>query len=343
MESLFSFVIPAYNCKEYLGACVESICRSCELADAAAEIILIDDGSTDGSGKLADGISRSAVFAGSKGLSCVVHHQANAGVSAARNAGIQSASGDYLIFIDSDDTLVPEKMAECLRMVRTDPEIDILIYGLAFDYYSKSKCFYTDELCPKCGGKISRKQFIDEINSHFDANCLSSLCSRITRKKLLDNALLNTDMIIYEDLEENLRILPQADVLCLYPDVVYRYRQAKKEDHGINRLKRIDDIAEVTDRIEDALKRCTDNTEHIVCSVYNVLTFNKIKGSGTKQIKEVCRQYKKWFDERGYREKNELIYSGNVSRIILRLAYSKYRHRLARFLKSSISSLRGSV
>lgn len=88
-----SVVIPVYNVKSYLERCVKSV-TSQTFKDL--EVILVDDGSTDGSGELADTLAA--------GISYMqVIHQQNQGLSAARNAGIRAARGEYVIFMDSDD------------------------------------------------------------------------------------------------------------------------------------------------------------------------------------------------------------------------------------------------
>lgn len=90
-----SVIVPAYNCEKYLRACLESILSQ---TYKKLEVILIDDGSTDTSGSICDEFisldSRIRVI-----------HQANKGVSAARNAGLKAAKGDLISFIDADDTL----------------------------------------------------------------------------------------------------------------------------------------------------------------------------------------------------------------------------------------------
>ena len=92
---IFSVVIPCYNCVKTLEATVNSI-RACGLTDH--EILLVDDGASDGTAKLCD-----TLCVRYPELRCV--HQENAGVSAARNRGIDEAQGEYLWFVDADDTV----------------------------------------------------------------------------------------------------------------------------------------------------------------------------------------------------------------------------------------------
>lgn len=94
---LASFIIPVYNCEQYIVQCLDSI-----LAQSVSdfEVIIIDDGSTDNSGKICDDYVRS------DSRFTIIHKQ-NAGLSAARNDGIRMAEGEWLTFVDSDDWLEP--------------------------------------------------------------------------------------------------------------------------------------------------------------------------------------------------------------------------------------------
>ena len=122
-----SFVIPVYNCKDYLPACVDSI-RVVGAEDY--EILLIDDGSTDGSGAVCDELAE-------RYPEIRVIHQDNGGVSAARNRGICEVLGEFILFVDADDTLVPftSQIMESLN-----EGTDMVIFGMEFRHYHKSQC-----------------------------------------------------------------------------------------------------------------------------------------------------------------------------------------------------------
>lgn len=104
---IFSVIIPCYNCVKTLEATVNSI-RVCGLSDY--EILLIDDGSNDGTAELCD-----TLCVRYPELRCV--HQENAGVSTARNRGINEAQGEYLWFVDADDIVSPLNMESILKAI----------------------------------------------------------------------------------------------------------------------------------------------------------------------------------------------------------------------------------
>lgn len=116
---LLSVVIPVYNVVSTLDRCVRSV-----LAQHIdhMEVIIVDDGSTDGSSDKADKYS-------SVGNVKVVH-QLNAGLSAARNVGIDISKGDFITFVDSDDFLSPNTFSELMCVLRTHPQYDIIEYSV---------------------------------------------------------------------------------------------------------------------------------------------------------------------------------------------------------------------
>ena len=94
-----SIIVPVYNVEKHLVHCLESI--AAQMCDDY-ELLLIDDGSTDASGALCDVFAREHPE-----CRVVVIHQSNGGLSAARNAGIDRARGEYITFVDSDDYIDP--------------------------------------------------------------------------------------------------------------------------------------------------------------------------------------------------------------------------------------------
>lgn len=128
MKMIFSIIVPVHNIKEYLEACIESVIKQTFID---YEIILIDDGSTDGSGALCDEIS-------CKYSRIKVIHQENQGLSAARNSGLSIAKGKYCIFLDSDDFLASDSL-ELLYKCIVDEHFPDVIVNRSMVYLSQSK------------------------------------------------------------------------------------------------------------------------------------------------------------------------------------------------------------
>lgn len=148
---LFSIIIPVYQAAKYLDRLVCSV-----LAQTYSdyELILVDDGSTDGSGALCDRYS--ATYENIMTL-----HQKNGGVSSARNAGIKASTGDYLVFFDADDFVEADYLRSAADVLKThDP--DLVVYGYYRDTPKKSV-----PIIPKCTGLFSVQACAGDICSSF--------------------------------------------------------------------------------------------------------------------------------------------------------------------------------
>ena len=113
-----SLIIPVYNVEKYLEECLDSVIMQI-IVDM--EIILIDDGSKDNSGKICDKYAEKYNF-------IKVVHKKNEGVSVARNTGIKMAQGNYIFFLDSDDMLAPNILKKIEEDVKS--ELDLYSYQI---------------------------------------------------------------------------------------------------------------------------------------------------------------------------------------------------------------------
>ena len=129
-EKKISIVVPVYNAEKELPACVESIFRQ---SFSDWELLLIDDGSRDGSPGLCDRLAE-------RDLRIRVYHKENGGVSSARNLGIYKAEGEYLIFVDSDDTLFAEALADLYQRLISK------VGDASFVYLDEFDAFYHYEM-----------------------------------------------------------------------------------------------------------------------------------------------------------------------------------------------------
>lgn len=122
---MVSIVVPVYNKAEYLNNCIESLVRQ---NYSNIEILLIDDGSTDGSGAICDQWSKL-----DRRIKTI--HQQNKGVSAARNLGIDKSVGEYITFVDADDTILDTAISTMVAGIKNNKS-DIWISGLDLNLWS---------------------------------------------------------------------------------------------------------------------------------------------------------------------------------------------------------------
>lgn len=107
-QDLLSVVVPVYNCELYLKECIESLCNQ---TYKNVEIILVNDGATDKSPEICDKYAK-------KDSRIRVIHQENQGLSVARNNGIEASTAQYITFIDSDDSVLPETLELSMEMIK---------------------------------------------------------------------------------------------------------------------------------------------------------------------------------------------------------------------------------
>lgn len=119
-----SIVVPIFNVKNYLAQCVKSILLQSE---KNVEVILIDDGSSDNSGLICD------AFSFAEGRITVIHLPPS-GVSFARNIGLRAATGDLVMFADSDDWLDLETVERCVTEFENNPDLGCLLFAYAKEY-----------------------------------------------------------------------------------------------------------------------------------------------------------------------------------------------------------------
>lgn len=221
----YSIIAPVYNCASFLQACVASILDQ-ECVDY--ELLLIDDGSTDGSGSICDSLA-------TQYTQIHTFHKANGGASEARNYGLNHAHGDYVIFIDGDDTIAHNSL-EALQSIALPGSLGI--FGMSFDYY-KMKCLIRSELLSvKYHGSFTPAEVAAEFSSFFTDNQLSSACNKLFDRQLIERLHLRFEngMSLYEDFDFVMRYLPHAASINCLPVPLYHYRQAEHSTHLNQRI-----------------------------------------------------------------------------------------------------------
>jgi len=211
-----SIIVPVYNVEKYLHKCIDSV-----LAQTLTnfELILVDDGSQDKSGKICD------EYFGEDDRIIVIHKK-NGGVSSARNTGLDKATGHYICFIDSDDTVDNDYLAVMYRLA-AESNADLVICGLKMfsngkqvDYGSNNIGLYKSEEFAKI--------FLNLLNSSY----LNYVYSKLYKTKLIKNKLYFDQSIdIGEDTIFVLEVLKNIELICISNNKPYNYYL-----HGSNTL-----------------------------------------------------------------------------------------------------------
>lgn len=287
-----SIIIPVYNCKTYLPECVSSI-QAAGFQDY--EILLIDDGSSDGSEKLCDELA-------GKFSEIRVIHQNNMGVSCARNTGLQHAAGTYVQFVDADDTLRP--MADAIYPY-LEKNVDVVIFGMQFNYFHcqsfiKQETAAIADIIQGFPNEIAER-FADLFNNNYFAPVWNKI---IKRSVLIDNDIrFDTQLTNYEDLAFSLNVVEKSKMIVAVPDVCYLYRVDYDHDRTIERIAKIDDIMSNTDIIAESFisfEKTVKNKDlnyskqirEGLLQIYFELFVVKMKTTAYCNIKRYCVEFK---------------------------------------------------
>lgn len=271
MALLISIIIPVYNTQDYLTRCLDSVLNS---TYKEIEIICIDDGSTDGSGDVLDR------YAEIDSRIRVVH-QANKGVSAARNEGIRQATGKYVFFLDSDD-YVHRSCFELLARITSKRNADIVCGGVC-----KGEMDPNGELI-FCEKEIRK---IQETEIPEDKYLLVYVTARLIRKQIATDIMFDETVRIAEDRVFNYRLMERYSnsVILEVPTVLYCYYQragsilnGEKHSSG-ERIQLIDYYLKRYQEVEKPLSQriyLEESVKQILraryeCSIRSISSFDK--------------------------------------------------------------------
>lgn len=171
-ETLLSVIIPVYNVEEYLAKCLDSILGQ---TYQNLEVILVNDGSKDGSGSICDAYAQ-------KDSRIRVIHKENGGLSSARNAGMDAATGEYITFVDSDDWLEADGYEHLMDLMERYQVK--LVCGGNYDVDGETG-ERTLGVCPAKEEVVTAEEFVGRM--FMWQGCDSSACDKIYHRSLLEN------------------------------------------------------------------------------------------------------------------------------------------------------------
>lgn len=283
MELQISFIIPLYNCETLVARCLDSIFGTG--VDAGRyEVIVVDDGSTDGSVAIVD-----AYAADHPNL--VLVRQQNAGASAARNTGLRQAKGQYIWFVDADDRIVPD----CFRKV-----VDRLDKG----HSPEVLCFNYQEAMPE--NLLDRKLFDTEEMmtgvDYFRRIGNTYLWNKVMRRDRLRHEFLDGTKNL-EDLYFCLQNILPCDCIETLPLFGYYYDHTNQTSTSLNRsaanLRKLsDDTMTIQRHILDDIPNLSAPCQEICRDTVNQTVaghlFSLMSYYPVSRLREVIRTYRQW-------------------------------------------------
>jgi len=234
-----SVIIPVYNVESYLEACIESI-LAC--SSSLLEIIIVDDGSTDKCPEICEEYN-------SKDRRIKVIHKANGGLSDARNVGLRASSGDYVLFVDSDDWINHHTLEILITGIKTG------IYDVDMVFLEATKVYPNGVREPMADGykieSIDQKPK-DEFMNHISSlpKFPGSSCTKMVRRQLiLEHELYFQKGIYSEDIDWMIRVLVAAESFAYCPSEYYFYRQNRPGSiTSVPNPKRLKDLLNIIKR-----------------------------------------------------------------------------------------------
>lgn len=207
-QQLLTIIIPVYNARSYLAQCLDSLFKQ---LPPSVEVILLNDGSTDGSDLLCE------QYAARHPQIRLFHSGENQGVAAERSKGVALAAGEYIAWIDADDWVLPT-WYQTIQQTLMAEKPDILL----FDQLFSADGVETPQVYGRDPGAIEQAVFLDDIVQ--DIRLLSGLCNKIIKKSLYQKEAFDPALSCLEDYDVLHRLVMRADKIIYVPETLYAYR-----------------------------------------------------------------------------------------------------------------------
>ena len=251
---LVSVIIPVYNIEKYIEKCLLSVQKQ---TYKNLQIIIVDDGSSDKSGKICDKFAKGDTR-------FEVIHKKNEGAACAKNNALDRIKGEYFIFVDGDDYL-DESMIEYMLCILQKEDADIVEAGFYEEYTTRSKQYriteYKTEICS-----------IDYTKNYINTWTNSLLWNKLYKTSLTKNVRFHREKRCIDDEFYTYKIILNANKIIQIPESFYHYRKRKgsaMNDVNHERQKTNDFITLLPERYENVIKKYPEFTvmyEHI----YNI-------------------------------------------------------------------------
>ncbi len=328
MSVQISVIVPVYKVEEYIDTCLQSALSQ---DFDSFEIIAVDDGSPDRCGAILDEYA-------AKDSRVTVVHQQNQGLGGARNTGIAYANGEYLLFLDSDDSLQSGALAYLYQTAK-EKDADIVWFGI--DYVDQTGTV-TDHYQASASGVRVVTQ--DEEPLLFADN--SYICNKFFRKSLFDQTgILFPPRAWYEDLHTLPKLVLAADRIALTDRTFYNYLQrADSIMHDANVAR----VSEMMDAVQDvvtyykqqgAYEHYYESLEYM--TALHVMVFAALRVSSVDPKNPLLLKFYQ-FTVRNFPgfQKNAKIKECFTFRHKLIFAFSKHKCFYSLFLLSKLNQLR---
>ena len=297
-----SIIIPVYNVEKYIRACLDSILNQ---TFQDFEVILVDDGTPDNSGAICDEYaaadSRFKVF-----------HKKNGGVSSARNLGIEKASGEWITFVDADDTISQNCLDICYQHI-IENNIDLLQFN-----FTREKNSYNEEYI-RCNNIMNHISFLDKPHK-------VCIAGNVIKRDVItrNNIRFREGMKLAEDQSFVLHVIKNSSAIISIPNKLYYYRP---NNESATHTAKISDIIKSSEILLSEKIKHPEFTHQIDNTIIGFMIEAIVSGNdGINKMKHIYKSANIKHHDRTHRT-GKIFY--HISKISVDLAislYSTYLH-----------------
>lgn len=315
MSALVSIIIPIYNLEKYIKHCLESVVNQ---TYKELEIICIDDGSTDGSAEIIKSMAEN-----DPRIKYI--YQENAGVSAARNKGLDTATGEYVMFVDGDDYIhyqAVEILSECLK--KTDADIVCTHFDITSDLDKEQKQIENFE--------YHKADFNELFTEKFGSVIGKSSCAKLIKTDFAKKEKFPIGISNGEDGYYVIMLLNRCPSVYVVNQQLYYYYT--RENSAVTSAFTLTNfsITYSFDDLCDHLKNSENNFLRKYCLQYlfQTIFYNRTRAIGTESEKFVLDESKrignKWIKD--FRKNKDI--SPVIKIMFTVFFYSRHAYELAR-------------
>ena len=306
-DILVSVIVPVYKVEAYLTECVESILNQ---TYRNIEVILVDDGSPDRCPEICDELAV-------KDKRIKILHKTNGGLSSARNAGIKASTGDYLMFLDSDDYWDSFDALKGVVDTIKSSEADVICFGYKEFFSDKNiygKGVYEEALSTCVNGKEVNLKKMFAYGVFVSSSCVKAVKAEVVK----DNDIYFVEGITSEDVDWSARLLLKTNKIAVYPKSFYIYRQ---REGSIVHTIRYENLKMLAENVKRCVGLGSDVNDDNILTIYNnyvsyqYICFLRVAllCEGDPRTKELLKEMKKyrWLLNYHLNKKVKIVYLFN--------------------------------
>ena len=309
-QPMFSVVMPVYNVKKYLSESIESVLNQ---TYSDFELIIVDDGSTDGCYEICEDYQK-------RDSRCSVIHQENRGLLLARRAGIKKATGDYLINVDSDDKCSLSMLSELAEIIKHNaPDMIIFNYSKVDD---DGKITNNDPLFREELTTLTKDWIIRTFVSRVVLNMMWIKCTKLSKVDVDADYSSYGKVNMAEDQLQSTALFENVDFILYYNKALYLYRDNGESITRKQSPKLLFDSLKARSRVMDMLKHL-----HVDDSVYDMFFKNYYRTINHYILNNIdafndYRSYKEFVSEAQRYDVGGIHAANKIDQLVYRILYS---------------------